>query len=58
MPAPDHAPLLEHLTTLRRENAALRAQNGVLQGRIREPEARLDQPLPADMYAPARMLAA
>jgi transposase len=43
VPAPEHAPLLEQLAMLRRENAALRAQNGVLQERIRELEARLSQ---------------
>src|SRR5436305_6997976 len=43
VPAPDHAPLLEQLTTLRLENAALRAENVVLQDRIRELEARLGQ---------------
>ena len=40
LPAPDPARLLEQLTTLRRENAALRAENPVLQERIRELEAR------------------
>src|SRR5215211_1035243 len=49
-PAPDHAPLLEQLATLRRENtalwaenAAVRAENGALHERIRELEARLGQ---------------
>src|SRR5438067_4965110 len=49
-PAPDHAPLLEQLATLRRENAALwavnaalRVENGALHERIRELEARLGQ---------------
>jgi hypothetical protein len=35
-PAPDPAPLLEELATLRRENAALRSENAVLHERIRE----------------------
>jgi hypothetical protein len=39
--APDPAPLLEQLATLRVENATLRAQNAALQERIRELEARL-----------------
>jgi len=43
MPAPDTAPLLEQLATLRLENAALRAQNALLQQRIRDLEARLGQ---------------
>jgi transposase len=43
MPAPDAAPLLEQLATLRLENAALRAQNAALQARVRELEARLGQ---------------
>jgi transposase len=43
MPAPDTAPLLEQLATLRRENAALRAQNALLQQRIRDLEAHLGQ---------------
>ncbi len=43
VPAPDSAPLLEQLATLRLENAALRAQNAVLQERIRELEAGLGQ---------------
>jgi transposase len=42
-PAPDHAPLLEQLATLRLENAGLRAQNAVLQARVHELEARLAQ---------------
>jgi transposase len=42
-PAPDHAPLLEQLATLRRENAALWVENGALHERIRELEARLGQ---------------
>src|SRR6266536_3424145 len=42
-PAPDPAPLLEQVTTLQIENAALRAQNAALQERIRELEARLGQ---------------
>ncbi len=42
-PAPDPAPLLEQVATLRLENAALRAQNAALQERIRELEARLGQ---------------
>ena len=41
VPAPHQEPLLAQLTTLRRENAALRAQNAVLEERIRELEARL-----------------
>src|SRR5437879_883666 len=41
-PAPDPAPLLEQLATLRLENAALHAQNAVLQERIRELEAPAD----------------
>jgi transposase len=43
VPAPDQAPLLEQVATLRRENAALRAQTEVLQERIRRLEARLGQ---------------
>ncbi len=43
VPAPDPAPLLEQLATLRLENAALGAQNAALQERIRELEARLGQ---------------
>jgi transposase len=43
VPAPDPAPLLEQLATLRLENAALCVQNAVLQQRIRELEARLGQ---------------
>ena len=43
LPGPDPAPLLEQLATLRRENAALRAENVVLQQRVRELEARLGQ---------------
>ena len=39
--APDRAPLLEQLATLRLEKAALRAENVALQARIRELEARL-----------------
>src|SRR5687768_1360936 len=35
LPAPDPASLLEQVTTLRLENAALRAENAVLQERIR-----------------------
>jgi transposase len=42
-PAPDPAPLLEELATLRRENVALRTENAVLHERIRELEARLGQ---------------
>jgi transposase len=49
-PAPDPAPLLEELATLRLENAALclengalRAESAVLQERVRELEARLGQ---------------
>ena len=49
-PAPDPAPLLEELVTLRlenaalhRENRALRAENAVLHERVRELEARLGQ---------------
>ena len=42
-PAPDPAPLLEELATLRRENAALRKENAVLHERVRELEARLGQ---------------
>jgi transposase len=48
--APDHAPLLEQLQTLWRENAALcaenaalRVENAVLQDRLRELETRLGQ---------------
>ena len=48
--AADHPPLLEQLTTLRRdnaalwaENAALRVENATLHDRIRELEARLGQ---------------
>src|SRR5947207_15218942 len=36
VPAPDHAPLLEKWATLRLEDAALHAQNAVLQARIRQ----------------------
>jgi transposase len=43
VPAPDPSPLLEQLATLRRENAALRAENVVLQQRVRQLEARLGQ---------------
>ena len=43
VPAPDQAPLLEQLATLRIENVALRAQNAALQERIRDLEARLGQ---------------
>src|SRR5438046_3068350 len=43
VPAPDPAPLLEQVATLRLENAALRAENAALQARIRELEARLGQ---------------
>src|SRR5215213_10720351 len=43
LPAPDPAPLLEELATLRLENAALRAEHAALQLRIRELEARLGQ---------------
>ena len=43
VPAPDPAPLLEQLATLRRENAVLRAENAVLLQRVRELEARLGQ---------------
>jgi transposase len=42
-PAPNAAPLLEQLATLRLENAALRAQNAVLHQRIRELEAQVGQ---------------
>jgi regulator of replication initiation timing len=49
-PAPAHAPLLEQLATLRRENvalwaenAALRVENGALHERMGELEARLGQ---------------
>jgi transposase len=42
-PAPDPVPLMEQLATLRRDNAALRAENAVLQECIRELEARLGQ---------------
>jgi transposase len=42
-PAPDPAPLLEELATLRLENAALRTANAVLHERVRELEARLGQ---------------
>ena len=43
LPPPDSAKLLEQLATLQLENAALRAQNAVLQVRIRELEAQLGQ---------------
>src|SRR5205814_1241960 len=42
-PAPDPAPLLEELATLRRENAALHMENAALHARGRELEARLGQ---------------
>ena len=49
-PAPEPAPLLEELATLRLENAVLRTENAVLQAeravlheRVRELEARLGQ---------------
>src|SRR5205823_12075128 len=42
-PAPDPAPLVEEVATLRLENAALRAENAALQQRVRELEARLGQ---------------
>jgi transposase len=42
-PAPDPAPLLEELATLRLENTALRAENAALQARVRELEGRLGQ---------------
>ena len=41
--APDPAPLLEQVATLRRENVALRAENAALQERVRDLEARLGQ---------------
>ena len=44
--APDPAPLLEQLATLRLENAALRVENAALQERVRELEARLSQKPP------------
>jgi hypothetical protein len=43
VPAPNSAPLLEELASLRLENVALRAENTALQERIRELEARLGQ---------------
>ena len=43
VPAPEPAPLLEELATLRLENAALRAQNATLQDRIRELETQFGQ---------------
>ena len=43
LPAPDPAPLLEELATLRLENAARRAENAALHARVRELEARLGQ---------------
>ncbi|HEY7064281.1 MAG TPA: hypothetical protein VII06_22580 [Chloroflexota bacterium] len=55
MPAPEPAPLLEHLATLRLENAALRAQNAVLQARSRDVEARLGQ-TSANSYGPLRQI--
>jgi transposase len=42
LPAPDHA-LLEQVAMLRLENAALRAENTVLQVFVRELEVRLGQ---------------
>ena len=39
LPAPEPAPLLERLVTLRLENAALRAENAALAERTRELEA-------------------
>jgi transposase len=43
LPAPEPAPLLEELATLRLENAALRGANAALQARVRELQARLGQ---------------
>src|SRR5215212_2130841 len=43
LPAPDPAPLREQLAALHLENATLRAENTVLQERVRELEARLGQ---------------
>ena len=43
VPAPDQAPLLDQLRTLRLENAAVHAQNAALHERIRALEARLGQ---------------
>ena len=43
LPAPDPAPLLEELATLRLANAVLRVENAALQERVRDLEARLGQ---------------
>jgi transposase len=43
VPAPEPTALLEQLAMIRLENAALRAENTVLQERIRDLEARLGQ---------------
>src|SRR5438105_15035237 len=43
VPAPELAPRLEQLATLRLENATLREENAALQARIRDLEARLGQ---------------
>ena len=51
--APDPPPLLEQLATLRLENAALRAEDATLQGRIRELEARLGQSSPNSSRPPS-----
>src|SRR4051812_11934977 len=53
VPAPDPAPLLEQLATLRLENAALRAENAILHERIRELEARLGQNSSNSSYPPS-----
>jgi hypothetical protein len=42
-PAPDPAPLVEEVATLRLENAALRAENAAFQEQVRQLEARLGQ---------------
>jgi transposase len=52
-PALDQAPLLEQVATLRLENVTLRAENAVLQQRIRELEAHLGQDSSNSSRAPS-----